>query len=393
MGLRRPKTGKNPPILSHEFVIQNHADIISCVAMVFVVGLMFQITSGFASLFVVIQHNVTLNESLASDVSYYTYGIRDLFSVFFYMLLAVVLHAVLQEYVLDKLNRRVHLSKTKHSKFSESGQLLVFYAASAFWGIDIIIRENIVSNISSLWEGYPHIYLIFVMKFYFIVQFAYWFHCFPELYFQKLKKEEIPARIQYAALYLIFIGAVYLLNFTRVGLCILVLHYLVEMVFHASRLLYFSNKSDLANAGFFVWNISFVVVRLLTITLATLTFWFGLQKSSRPAISLAEGNFNTHMIRVNCLAAISLLQAWMMWNFITFHLRRRREQQDQISASQNTRKEKIGSEKKTKKPKNSPGKKDEDTSSETGDNSKHDSHVTENGNAIRQRTPKASKKS
>ena len=60
--------------------------------------------------------------------------------------------------------------------------------------------------------------------------------------------------------------------------------------------------------------------------------------------------------RVNCLAAISLLQAWMMWNFITFHLRRRREQQDQISASQNTRKEKIGSEKKTKKPKNSPGK-------------------------------------
>ena len=42
MPLRRPKSNKNPPIFSHEFVIQNHADIVSCVAMVFVIGLMFQ---------------------------------------------------------------------------------------------------------------------------------------------------------------------------------------------------------------------------------------------------------------------------------------------------------------------------------------------------------------
>lgn len=38
------KDKKNPPILSHEFVIQNHADIVSCVAMVFVVGLMVQVS-------------------------------------------------------------------------------------------------------------------------------------------------------------------------------------------------------------------------------------------------------------------------------------------------------------------------------------------------------------
>lgn len=41
-GSRKDK--KNPPILSHEFVIQNHADVVSCVAMVFVVGLMLQVS-------------------------------------------------------------------------------------------------------------------------------------------------------------------------------------------------------------------------------------------------------------------------------------------------------------------------------------------------------------
>ena len=43
MVVKGKKSGKTPPILSHEFVIQNHADIVSCVAMVFVLGLMFQV--------------------------------------------------------------------------------------------------------------------------------------------------------------------------------------------------------------------------------------------------------------------------------------------------------------------------------------------------------------
>ena len=44
MGIKK-KTTKNPPVLSHEFVVQNHADIVSCVAMVFLLGLMFEVGS------------------------------------------------------------------------------------------------------------------------------------------------------------------------------------------------------------------------------------------------------------------------------------------------------------------------------------------------------------
>jgi len=40
---RRGKSNKSPPIFSHEFIIQNHADVVSCVAMVLVIGLMFQV--------------------------------------------------------------------------------------------------------------------------------------------------------------------------------------------------------------------------------------------------------------------------------------------------------------------------------------------------------------
>lgn len=46
-GIARKSSNKNPPFFSHEFVIQNHADIVSCVAMVFVVGLMLPVSTPF----------------------------------------------------------------------------------------------------------------------------------------------------------------------------------------------------------------------------------------------------------------------------------------------------------------------------------------------------------
>lgn len=56
---RRPGATKTPPIFSHEFVIQNHADIVSCVAMVIVISLLFQLTSPLATAFIALQHNTT----------------------------------------------------------------------------------------------------------------------------------------------------------------------------------------------------------------------------------------------------------------------------------------------------------------------------------------------
>lgn len=73
-------------------------------------------------------------------------------------------------------------------------------------------RENLVLNISSLWEGYPHNEMTFMFKFFFIIQMSYWLHCYPELYFQRTKREEMSARIQYASVGLLYVAAGYLLK-------------------------------------------------------------------------------------------------------------------------------------------------------------------------------------
>ncbi|KAK3749082.1 hypothetical protein RRG08_034056 [Elysia crispata] len=343
MAPRRSKNSKSPPILSHEFFIQNHADIVSCIAMVFIIGLMFQATSPIASLFITLQHNQTINDSVTGDtVVVYGTGVRDLFTVCFYSLVCIVVHAVIQEYLLDKLNRKMHLSKVKHSKFNESGQLLVFFLLSAVWGADLFFRENYITSVNQLWEGYPHNQLPFIVKFFFIVQIAYWLHNYPEMYFQKVRKEEISERVQYTTLYLSLIAAAYFLNFNRVALCLLVVHYTTEFLYHSALLCHYSEKTELAATIFMVFDVLFVLVRLGSITLAVLTFWIGLAPSSQPSIDVATGNYNSNFMRMTCLGAVCLSQAGLMWNFITFQLRKFREK----SASNSSRKPRSPTKKK-----------------------------------------------
>jgi len=323
----RKSSNKNPPIFSHEFIIQNHADIVSCIALVFVIGLMIQATSPLAYMFIALHHNVSLEQTTPDMPYLYTYGLKDLCVVFFYFLICIVMHAIIQEYVLDKISRKLHLSKVKNSKFNESGQLLVFYVLSALWGGDIIVKESLLFNISSLWEGYPHTQMVFMFKFFFIIQISYWLHCFPELYFQKIKKEDMAERIRYAGVALILVSAIYLLNFNRVGICLLVLHYTSEAFYHVARLIDFVDKKEgTSKAGYMVSHVVFVLARLGTIMLSVLTFWHGLSLSENQGLDFETGNFNTPAIRLSALISVALLQGYLMFNFITEALRQLREQ-------------------------------------------------------------------
>ena len=49
-------------------------------------------------------------------------------------------------------------------------------------------------------------------KFYFILQIAFWVHCFPELYFMKVRREDARDKIPIYCLYLAFISGAYIMR-------------------------------------------------------------------------------------------------------------------------------------------------------------------------------------
>ncbi|XP_067401074.1 translocating chain-associated membrane protein 2 [Emydura macquarii macquarii] len=326
MAFRR--RAKSYPLFSQEFLIHNHADIGFCLVLCVLVALMFEATAKTAFLFILPQYNISV-PTADGELVHYRYGLKDLITILFYIFIAIILHAVVQEYVLDKINRRLHLSKIKHSKFNESGQLVAFHLTSTIWCLYVAVTEGYFPNLRSLWENYPHVFLPFQVKFFYLCQLAYWLHALPELYFQKVRKEEIPRQLQYISLYLGHIAGAYLFNLTRLGLILLLLQYLPEFLFHMARLVYFTdeNNEKLFNA----WAVVFVVTRLFTLTLSVLVIGFGLENQ---AFDSEKGNLNALFFRLCVLFLVCFSQAWMMWRFIRFQLRRWREYWNEQSARQ-----------------------------------------------------------
>lgn len=199
---------KSYPLFSQEFIIHNHADIGFCLVLCVLIGLMFEVTAKTAFLFILPQYNISV-PTADSETVHYHYGPKDLVTILFYVVITIIFHAVVQEYILDKISKRLHLSKVKHSKFNESGQLLVFHLSAVAWCFYVIVTEGYLTNPRSLWEDYPHVYLSFQVKFFYLGQLAYWLHSLPELYFQKVRKEEVPRQLQYICLYLLHITGAY----------------------------------------------------------------------------------------------------------------------------------------------------------------------------------------
>ncbi|XP_063206033.1 translocating chain-associated membrane protein 1-like [Chroicocephalus ridibundus] len=67
------------------------------------------------------------------------------------------------------------------------------------------------------------------------------------------------------------------------------------------------------------------MVHLLTLTLSVLTFGFGLARIENPHFPITDGNFDVFPMRIGCLGAVCLTQAWMMWKFINFQLKKWRK--------------------------------------------------------------------
>jgi len=329
----RKSTNKNPPILSHEFIIQNHADIVSCIAMVFVIGLMVQATSPIASIFIALQHNVTE----AGEIPFfYQPGMKDWAAVFFYSLICIVVHAIIQEYVLDKISKKLHLSKSKLAVFSTSGQLAVFYAVSTAWGLDVIVlREHYVPDVNLLWADYPAP-LSFMMKLFLIVQLAYCLHDLPELYFQRTKKEEYASKAGQSIAALVLIAVPYFLNFNRLLMCLLVLHYISELVHHIGQLIQTVDKDEkFAKATRLVSSVVLILARLGSVVLAVVTLWYGLALGEQKEFDIQAGYFNIAAIRLGVLAGILVLQLYHTFNFISQEVARVRESKAFITVQRN----------------------------------------------------------
>lgn len=198
----------------------------------------------------------------------------------------------------------MHLSKTKLQRFNDSFQLLVFYVMSFLWGLDVILREGYLGNMSALIANYPAHPMIFLHKLFFIIQMAYYLHLLPELYFQKVKKEDQQSKIVHAIVGFSFVSLAYFWGFQRAGIVALTLHYFGEFISHVFIMIEIFDREDKLTNLSGLQRVSFGITRFATMILAVTVLFFGLEDSE-------------HSLRgYVALFAVSALQGHLVFKFI-----------------------------------------------------------------------------
>lgn len=129
-------------------------------------------------------------------------------------------------------------------RFNESGQLVVFYLISFLWGGEVLLREQYLENISKLWVDFPNHPMSFLHKLFFIIQLSYYLHMLPELYFQKVKKDEQPEKMKHALAGFFVVSFLYFFGYRRIAIVLLTLHYVSEFVSHAVELVDIFDKDE-----------------------------------------------------------------------------------------------------------------------------------------------------
>uniref|UniRef100_A0A0N5A323 TLC domain-containing protein n=1 Tax=Parastrongyloides trichosuri TaxID=131310 RepID=A0A0N5A323_PARTI len=305
------------PLWSWEFFCQNHGDIMSCILMFIIIGFMFGLTNPISSVFVLPQYNETIIspiDNITTEVVY-SYGLYDIPNFLFYTIFWITIHALIQEYIFDKVQRRNHLSRTSMSKFFESGHLVTFFAYSAIHSLVLLYENNYINNPSQMWIDYPknHKKIGLNMKMFYLLQISYWLHQFPCFLFQRIKRDEMATRGVYSMAYLILIMASYYMNFTKSAVLLMFLQYFVLTFYHYGRVSLLLGKRNRASISFALYNLTFILTKFFSVSVIIFTFGSGLESHRHDEIE--EGNYNTSTIRFIILLIMTSMQIFQVMKF------------------------------------------------------------------------------
>lgn len=154
--------------------------------------------------------------------------------------------------------------------------------------------------------------MIFLHKLFFIIQLAYYFHMLPELYLQKVKKEDQQPKIIHAICSFSFIALAYFMGFQRIALALLTLHYANEVVSHIFQLIDIFDRDEKLTKLHYINHTIFILTRFGSMLLALVTLFYRIESSAKTKFALC---------------AVMALQGVLIFRFFNNILRAKSEKQ------------------------------------------------------------------
>lgn len=202
-------------------------------------------------------------------------------------------------------------------RFAEQGWSVLYYTFS--WTFGLYVHYHLPTKVLhpvAVWEGYPHIPLATPVKFYYLVQTAFYVHQTLILNAEARRKDHV----QMMAHHVITIGLLllsYFTNFTRVGSLILLLMDFCDIFLPLAKMIRYLSISQLAtDAVFGLFMVSWFVTRHLLFPIVIWSTTFDLPVNIPYLLDKERGFYLTrsaHMVFVGALLALQVLQCIWFW--------------------------------------------------------------------------------
>ncbi|KAI1295689.1 sphingosine N-acyltransferase lag1 [Mortierella claussenii] len=161
-----------------------------------------------------------------------------------------------------------HAREGKLLRFAEQGWLVLYDGCMWTFGMYLLYHSAYWSDSTYFWRDYPKTQLDATMKWYYLIQFAFWLQqlLLAILGIEKRRKDFIEFMIHHIITCLL-IGFSYSFNLTSVGHAVLCAMDLADVVLAACKMLKYMHKDQLADVGFVFFVLAWVTTR---------HYWYGM---------------------------------------------------------------------------------------------------------------------
>ncbi|KAI0353473.1 longevity assurance proteins LAG1/LAC1 [Trametes cingulata] len=158
-------------------------------------------------------------------------------------------------------------------RFAEQGWSVVYYLAQMAFGLYIHTHlPTAVLNPINVWHGYPHIPLAGPVKFYYLLEVAFYLHQILVINAEAPRKDHWQMLTHHIITVVLMIGS-YFYNYNRIGCLIMVLMDWCDIFLPLAKMFKYLGMATLCDVTFVVFLLSWFITRHVLFLLAIKATW------------------------------------------------------------------------------------------------------------------------
>ncbi|KAI8982175.1 TLC domain-containing protein [Mycotypha africana] len=243
-------------------------------------------------------------------------GKNDFCFLFFWTNMFTFIRVVFINHICLPILNHFHIGpKAKRLRVAEQLYTCLYYLVFGTLGMHIMYYSPYWLNTSEFWKGYPHEIISQEMKYYYLMQLAFWFQQMYCLHIEKRRKDHY-AMLSHHIITIFLVGSSYYCNITRAGNAVLCCMDLSDILLSLAKVLKYLGFEVICNITFGLFTLSWPITRHIFYTIVIWSVAVEPKYYMDMTWNPAEGKYFTPFTQSIWVGSLVILNLLMVYWFV-----------------------------------------------------------------------------